>query len=818
MGVSVREKAIVEMMHDYNITCSYDETLLFRGSAAHAAVHSKENFGLADTDGVVQVVADNFDATISSANCMKSTHALAMLVTQPQDDFDQISAGTNTQIKRLSKAELSNRSLPDVPIQIYQGPVKPSMPDKSASQSPMSLTILCRQVISLGRAQETDFRFMKDIVHSPCIPEYGGYNTAQSRAQGHGIQKATKALYLPLIDMPPANPSTMLTAMTEAQNITNETGQAYTIFTNDQQLYRIAVGITWVYSDLFINFIPRLGGMHMLMSFVGAVGTLMTETGLEDIMSAAFAGVSHMLKGKKYPHNIRALRMVVEELLRSVSHTSSSYNGMMIELQRRASLSRVTKLWLENLIQPVFVMMLFIRAEREADWPLHLYAVKRMLPYFFASGHVNYARYSLYYLISMSKLPLSVEKRFVEGKHAMRHQPGIYNGQWSDLFIESTFMRYGHSPGGIIGFTLNSSAVKRWAYSLHICSQLRRDVFELSGEHQERCVTVHKEEGLGRIHADSADREKIRNKLQTCIDPLDPTSHRPDALVNIARGRIASSTANVDQAVKLGNDLMSAYRSGWPQSFHAKLSKPTISMRDTRKDTKVGDTTICDPSLIFSRILCLQEVRDIDFKGAMAHELAMFPTSLFDDRGIMSTKAKSLLKNKLQVEVTEISYTETDAIILDGCAVLWVVCWPAQGLVKDFLKNLLDYVATYVGIADTYIVFDRYFDKSIKAAMRTERAGKHGSRQHQLTLDTPLPPQTVCLSVTHNKVQLISLFHAYIQECNVEFENMLVVNSGDNPIQIYNSELTPRPDLCTRHEEADVIIVQEAVRLALCRT
>jgi hypothetical protein len=67
--------------------------------------------------------------------------------------------------------------------------------------------------------------------------------------------------------------------MVEAQRLTNETGQVVTIFTADQQLYRIVVDITWVYPDLFKNFIPKLKGMHMLMSFVGAIGTPMCNRG-----------------------------------------------------------------------------------------------------------------------------------------------------------------------------------------------------------------------------------------------------------------------------------------------------------------------------------------------------------------------------------------------------------------------------------------------------------------------------------------------------------------------------------------------------------
>ena len=143
------------------------------------------------------------------------------------------------------------------------------------------------------------------------------------------------------------------------------------------------------------------------------------------------------------------------------------------------------KFWIDNLIKPVFIIMLFIRAEREGDWPLHLLATEMMLPYFFASGHFNYARNGLYYLRSMSKLPCRVLKAFMNGNHVMRHKPGLWNGLWSDLYIETTFMRYGHSPGGIIGIT-------RWALSLHICAQIRNDVLTLSDRNVQTAVTSHK--------------------------------------------------------------------------------------------------------------------------------------------------------------------------------------------------------------------------------------------------------------------------------------------------------------------------------------
>lgn len=207
---------------------------------------------------------------------------------------------------------MSDEVTDDIPVQEYDGPKNPDMPSWAASQSPLRLTVLAGQVIAAARARQQDLQFLKAIVTLENTPEYGGYNTRCAREQGHSVKAKTKAVHLPLVDMAPADPTTMYTAMMEAQRLTNATGQVYTIFTNDQQLYRIAVNITWVYNDLFINFIPRLGGMHTLMSFVGAVGTLMANTGLEAIMNVTFGGVAKMLTGKKYPQNVRALRMVVE--------------------------------------------------------------------------------------------------------------------------------------------------------------------------------------------------------------------------------------------------------------------------------------------------------------------------------------------------------------------------------------------------------------------------------------------------------------------------------------------------------------------------
>jgi len=111
----------------------------------------------------------------------------------------------------------------------------------------------------------------------------------------------------------------------------------------------------------------------------------MRGSGLEEILKSSF-GVPKLLSGKKFPQNVRALCIVTEEILRPVLddqglHTTSD---LLKYLDLKSQQSSTTKLWVDCLIKPVLIMMKFVRAERERDWPLHLCAVEDMLPYIFA--------------------------------------------------------------------------------------------------------------------------------------------------------------------------------------------------------------------------------------------------------------------------------------------------------------------------------------------------------------------------------------------------------------------------------------------------
>ena len=120
--------------------------------------------------------------------------------------------------------------------------------------------------------------------------------------------------------------------------------------------------------------------------------------------------------------------------------------------------------------QASFIILKYIRAQREADWALQLNTAKEMMPLFFAAGYTHYAQYALHYLNTMEHLPAEVHKHFRAHEHTMHRTPSLFNGhgsmamvQWSDMAIDTTYMRYGHGRQGIVGITLKPDSLEIWA-------------------------------------------------------------------------------------------------------------------------------------------------------------------------------------------------------------------------------------------------------------------------------------------------------------------------------------------------------------------
>ena len=184
-------------------------------------------------------------AKVHSQNGMKDTHGLATIIMQSCTSLTDDSPPPLV-FPRINDDEMKKIKFKEQKIHFYSGPKDPSPPKDFYLQNPLSLRQLCNQSILLQRSKDIDFGFNETSTSSAeNVPDYVGFNTSIAGESGQLMKAKTKVQFQPLMDRTPSDPSSILTAMIEGEEATTKAGQEVTVFTADQQLYRVMFDITW---------------------------------------------------------------------------------------------------------------------------------------------------------------------------------------------------------------------------------------------------------------------------------------------------------------------------------------------------------------------------------------------------------------------------------------------------------------------------------------------------------------------------------------------------------------------------------------------
>ena len=177
------------------------------------------------------------------------------------------------------------------------------------------------------------------------------------------------------------------------------------------------------------------------------------------------------------------------------------------------------------------------------------------------------------------------------------------------MSIESTYMKIGKGPSGLIGVTTKGRAVKIWASSHHLCGELATELQDLRNKSSETKEVRHKEEYEGRMKSDAEDRLKIRSALLTFIHPLKLETHSANILVNIYNEEEAGENVNVNKSSEIGIDQMNKFQESLPEGFRVKLSTKVVTMaagrKTSQKKKKCSQTLQCR----FNHVTCAISIR-----------------------------------------------------------------------------------------------------------------------------------------------------------------------------------------------------------------
>ncbi|XP_039283254.1 uncharacterized protein LOC120351138 isoform X2 [Nilaparvata lugens] len=401
--------------------------------------------------------------------------------------------------------------------------------------------------------------------------------------------QTTYIMAVPFINLDPSNMSTIYTALLFAADQSKKQNQTC-IVTFDQPLFLKAMDIVGA-SDKdskISKTVVRLGGFHLLMSYMGAIGKIMEGSGLEDLWGTVYgkATVSHMMNGHAYDRCLRAFTLTVAALMNiareqfpdiqhcfdevdevckkniseemSTKHTLE--NPLLLEklnqldecMKTIEKTSRTAKLWLQ-LFHTIDLALNFVYAERTGDWIMHLKCTTDMLPYFHASGHLPYAKSAHIYAQEMTKITEKLSEKELDlfinkGYFTVKRTTRYWSGTWTDMCIEQCLMRPMKSVGGLThGRGMNESTVNKWIlgtpYFIKINEALE-EFLDISITYSEQHVELRKSRKL----RDQADIDKFT----TWFRQHNPLNKESGELVSLSSGFISDESVNCDQAYDIG--------------------------------------------------------------------------------------------------------------------------------------------------------------------------------------------------------------------------------------------------------------------------
>ena len=152
--------------------------------------------------------------------------------------------------------------------------------------------------------------------------------------------------------------------------------------------------------------------------------------------------------------------------------------------------------------------------------------------------------------------------------------------------------------------------------------------------------------------------------------------------------------------------------------------------------------------------------------------------------------------------------TVKGAILVDGGGMLHSFQWP-KGLVEDLVKGIEQYMTKTVVSLNGYIIFDQYFDYSIKYKTRLKTIGLYN---RSLSIKTALSAKEICMSSTTEKENLIQIIAGgvvgTVHSKESSFINWLLLQRIQCPVKKRKGISKNRGDLDSMFDQVDYLLPQ----------
>lgn len=783
---------VIDMLASLGFSASYSSTTVLESSA----IMRPDKLEL-EGNAFIQFSFDNADFNINTVDGLGTFHAMGgiMMVTpyesiRPEGKIARLTTCSaielvkrNPPVQLDSFQNVKNKGLSDIIIQNVD--IINPLPD-DINPLPSDVAWLFGKSLEVQQSSPGWSAFMEEVTKDISF-------------------QRTKVVCLPFINHPPSQYDTILTSLRMANEKCRAYRQKTCFVTFDQPLYIKAREILANCGDTDLNNVfVRLGGFHLLMSFMGTIGNIMAGSGLKELCATIYAenSVEKMMTGHSYARAVRAHtlahlalagevvktlnltereKLVVRDVLSDSNksnilraHENKEFQAIVQKfndaLQNLEKNGPTAKLW-ANYFRMVTLVKQFIQAERMGNWDLHLNTVQLMLPFFHAAGHFFYAKCAHLYLQNMLELSQKIDadeyKLFTaDGFFTVRRSKKFWAGIWSDMTIEQVLMCSMKNYGGLTrGRGITETVLTRWTLGMIYLQNICADVEEFCNV-EAPTSEQHVEMRPTRISRDEADTQKLSNWFSK-----HPPFCNTDVIMSLSSGLVGDQGVNCHMARDIGKTaLMNVVGENF-QNVKFKRKLKVVTLSSAVRSVNVGNKQVAvDPLTLFHR-LCVLKQSDEEMQSFFNYELSPFPMSMFSQEGMRKGTKSSFYAAFTPVDI-ENTQGKSKFVVVDGGHLLHKVVWPKTSSFETVAARYVQYLDARYG-QNVAVVFDGYPSeaehKGTKSSERDRRAMAHSAPEVIFEENTiPQIPQDKFLSNDKNKLRLIQLLKRKMEKHGIQ--------------------------------------------------
>ena len=828
----IRSKSLIKQLYNLGLSVSYDRILQVESQLATRVCQNFKNKGVVvpsqfSHGPFVAAALDNLDYNPSSTTAVGSFHGTGISLFQ----FPKVSnLGTKQDNIMSYPLDSKNLELPtsySVVPAVAMDKAKVEVPKMCDMSEPIFGHFDGARIQERKWMNEAIKNLEKDVLEKGNAVSWSAYHAAmQEQDEDH---MKTLSYLLPLFYEKAATPAMIKHGMDVVRLATEYLNpEQIPVIAFDAPLYSLAKFIQWRWSDTHgeDKIIVMFGGLHIEMAMWNTYGDYLEDSGWTNALTQAgvaspgtadsYLKASHLTR-TRYAHQVTALTLAKLQY-EAFMETSGPHDDKAMEDWRKkmVQVSPTFQYW-DTVLEMEIIGLIFIRSHREGNFQLYVESVKKLVPFFFAFDHQNYARWLPVHIRDMENVPESIMKEFSQNGHWVVHKT---KKRFSAMPLDQAHEQNNEKVkglGGAIGLTENPIAFRKWMVS-------GPEQARLMSEYEEECFAkfeeeyFHHEEGLS---AQKRFKDHVSNLHDVFCDMGNPFCDSGNELLVLDTRNVMDDSVitTVRTITTLGTEQYNQYYkdvvTDCKKSIHTPIKKNKLALfrcprPKLQKQKVAGMDLLKNDVSLFSRLYIVMQHRDSDMDAFFQHENHPFPPSL-SNGGKLRFGKKSDIQNIIKSEDKANAPDNFDAKFLDGAAIVHMLPTASVATFKEYAECIfVPYILKQLETCQRIdIVWDTYITNSLKESTR-EKRGTGIRRKVEERNKIPLNWQDF-LKDSNNKQELFALLSHKVAKMTVPDEKEVVITSGQDAIIVGTSHVIPRCD----HEEADtrlLVHIQDAMK------